>query len=160
MKKIASFLLMLGLIVSCETDVTHNDPAFEAWQDGLRWRAKTSFGELESNQSITLTGIAKYETVTIHIASKNPGTYNLGGANASVASYVYEKDGETREYTTASTADLVDGQVTIDEFNEATMKISGSFHFNAAYTGTDPEAEPIMNFDSGHIYHVQVIPAL
>jgi len=151
---------MLGLIVSCQTDVTHNDPTLEAWQDGLLWRAKTSYGELASNQSITLTGIAKYETVTIHIASKNPGTYALGGASASVASYVFEKDGETREYTTASANDLVDGEIKIEEFNEATMKISGTFRFNAAYTGTDPEAEPIMNFQYGRFYHVQVVPAL
>jgi hypothetical protein len=159
MKKIASFLLMTVVLVSCQTDVTHNDPTFEGYQDGHLWRARYFTAELAANHALTITGVLGYETVTLHTTGNVPGhTYVLGTNNT--ASYVFAKDDDIREYTTLSADPLVDGQIEITAFDEAKMKVSGTFRFNAAYTGTNPEAEPIINYQYGNFVNVPVIPAL
>jgi hypothetical protein len=162
MKKIASLLLMFFVLISCETDVTRNDPAFEGYKDDVRWKAATSYAELAANQSITITGIAQFETVTLQLQSSHPGTYALGGNSANIATYTYEDPNHDFDlaYTTASDNDLVDGEIVIEDFDPITMKISGTFRFNAENVGNNPLGGPLMNFQHGFFYKVPVVPAL
>jgi hypothetical protein len=158
MKKIASLLLLVFVLISCTTDVTRNDPAFEAYKDDIRWMANNSFAELAANQSITITGLTQFESVVLKVQSSAPGTYPLGVNNLNTATYVHERNGDELEYTTGT--DMGDGEIKIEEYDPITMRISGTFRFNGALVGDDPEAAPIMNFQYGHFYRVPVIPAL
>ena len=161
MKKIASLLLMTVVLVSCQTDVTHNDPTFEGYQDGHLWRARGFTAELAANHALTISGLLQYETVTLHTTGNALNhQYLLGGASANTASYVFESNDLMREYTTMSSDPLVDGEIVITSFDEAKMKVSGTFRFNAAYTGSDPEVEPIVNYQYGRFVNVPVVPAL
>lgn len=158
MKKIASLLLLFFVLLSCTTDVTRNSPAFEGYKDDVRWRASASYAELAADQSITITGITQFETVTLQLQSKNPGTYALGVNNNNKASYLYSNDGMELLYATG--VGEGDGEVKIDDFDPITMKISGTFRFNAVNVNNNPLGGPIMNYQYGHFYKVPVVPGL
>ncbi len=158
MKKIASLLLMIFVLVSCETDVTRNDPAFQAQKDDALWRAKTSYAELAANQSVTITGISQFETVILQVQSVNPGTYALGVNNANKAFYQYSNDDIELAYETVNGEN--DGQVIIDDYDPITMKISGTFRFNANNMNGNPLGPDVTNFQYGVFYKVPVVPAL
>jgi len=158
MKKIASFLLMFFVLVSCTTDVTRNSPAFEGFKDDVRWRAQASYAELAADQSITITGITQFETVTLQLQSKNPGTYTLGTNNNNKASYLYSNAGDQLLFATGNGSG--DGEVIIDEFDPITMKISGEFRFDAVNVDNNPTGGPFLNFQYGFFYKVPVVPGL
>ena len=158
MKKIASFLLLFFVIISCTTEVTRNDPAFEGYKDDVRWRAKGMQAELAANQSVTIKGMNQFETVTLRVQSKNPGIYIIGENNQTAAAYLNIQDGIELAYATGP--DMGDGEIEITEFDPITMKISGEFRFNAVNVNDNPLGGPIMNFQHGFFYNVPVIPAL
>jgi hypothetical protein len=158
MKKIASLLLLVFVLISCTTDVTRNDPAFEGYKDDIRWMANNSYAELAANQSVTITALTQFESVVLKIQSSNPGTYALGVNETNKATYVHERDGDILEFATG--AGMGDGEIVIEEFDPITMRISGTFRFNAEQVSNDPEAGPVLNFQYGFFYHVPVIPAL
>lgn len=158
MKKIASLLLLVFVLISCATDVTRNDPAFEGYKDDIRWMANTSYGELAANQSITITALTQFESVVLKMQSTNPGTYILGVNNNNKATYIHERDGNALEFTTGPA--MGDGQIIIEEYDSATMRISGTFRFNAEQVSDDPDAGPLLNFQHGFFYNVPVVPAL
>lgn len=158
MKKIASILLLVFVLVSCTTDVKRNDPAFEAYKDDIRWMANTTYAELAANQSITITGLKQFETVVLKVRSVNPGTYPIGVNSLTTGTYTHDRDGIALEYTTGT--DMGDGEVVIEEYDPITMRISGTFRFNAEKVGDDPEGGDVMNFQYGYFYRVPVVPAL
>jgi hypothetical protein len=158
MKKIASLLLLVFMLISCTTDVTRNDPAFEGYKDDIRWMANNSFAELAANQSVTITALTQFESVVLKIQSSNPGTYALGVNEANKATYVHERGGDILEYATGT--GIGDGEIVIEEFDPITMRISGTFRFNAEQVSDDPDVGQLLNFQHGFFYHVPVIPAL
>jgi len=158
MKKIASLLLLVFVLLSCTEDIKRNDPAFEAYKDDIRWRAVSSYAELAANQSITITGLTQFESVVLKVQSTNPGIYPLGEGELNKASYIHQRNGDVLEYTTGT--DIGDGQIEISEFNPITMRISGEFRFNGELVGAEPGAAPFMNFQHGFFYNVPVVPAL
>ena len=158
MKKIASLLLLVFVLVSCATDVKRNDPAFEGYKDDIRWMANTAYAELAANQSITITGLTQFESVVLKVQSTNPGTYPLGVNEINKATYKHERDGDVLEFATGTA--MGDGEIVIEEFDPITMRISGTFRFNAEQVSNDPEAGPLMNFQYGFFYRVPVVPAL
>lgn len=158
MKKTASLLLLVFVMLSCATDVKRNDPAFEGYKDDIRWMANTTYAELAANQSITITGLTQFESVVLKVQSTNPGTYALGVNNTNKATYAHERDGNALEYTTG--AGVGDGEIVIEEFDPITMRITGTFRFNAEKVGNDPEGGDVMNFQYGFFYRVPVVPAL
>ena len=158
MKKIASLLLLVFVFASCVTDVKRNDPAFEGFKDDIRWMANTAYAELAANQSITITALTQFESVVLKVQSTNPGIYELGVNELNKATYVHERDGDALEYTTGT--DMGDGQIEIEEFDPITMRITGTFRFNAELVGDDPTVGQLLNFQHGFFYNVPVVPAL
>ena len=156
MKKIASLFLLVVISLSCTTDVTKNDPAFEGLKDDFRWRAKSMYAELTPNQHIKLIGITQYETLTLTTTNKIPLTYNLGLDDGVTATFEDSDSGVT--YSTG--AGFGDGIIVIKEFDEIQMTISGEFRFNAINTEDNPAGGPMLNFQHGVFYKVPVIPSL
>jgi hypothetical protein len=158
MKKIASLLLLVFVLLSCTEDIKRNDPAFEAYKDDIRWMAVSAYAELAANQSITITGLTQFESVVLKVQSTAPGTYSLGVNELNKASYIHTRDGDALEYTTGT--EIGDGEITINEYDPLTMRISGEFRFNAELVGDEPGVGPVMNFQHGFFYNVPVVPAL
>jgi hypothetical protein len=158
MKKIASLLLMFILVVSCTTDVTRNSPALEGLKDDVRWRSKSNFAELAADNSVTLTGLTPYETLSLKASSIIPGTYVFGNLAPNYASYLYTQNGDELFYTTNAVGG--DGEIIIKEYDQVNRTISGTFRFNAININDNPMGGAILNYHSGIFYKVQVVPAL
>jgi len=143
---------------SCQEEITRNSPSFQGLKDDVMWRAIDSRAELETNGSLTIIGLTQYEIVTLKVPSTNEATYILGTSTNKQAAYVYEKDDVVLNYSTG--IGMGDGQIIIEEYDEAKMTITGSFRFNAENVDDNPLGGEILNYREGVFYKVPVIPAL
>ncbi len=158
MKKIASLFLILIATISCTQDITRNNPALQGLKDEVLWRAKDSQAVLESNGSLTITGLTQYETLVLTTAASAPANYGLGVNNANRVSYNFSKDDIDLNYATGP--GMGDGEIVITEFDESNMTVTGTFRFNAENVDGNPAGGEVLNFREGHFYKVPVIPAL
>ena len=51
------------------------------------------------------------------------------------------------------------GEIKIEEYDNVNMTISGTFKFNAANVNNNPAGGPILNYQYGAFYKVQIFPA-
>lgn len=154
MKKVASLLILLITLASCTQDISKNNPSMQGWKDDVLWRARDRYAELSQNGSITITGLTRYETLTIQLPSTNATTYTLGTSESRKATYVYDKDDVTMTFRTG--LGVGDGQVIIEEYDTEEQTITGTFRFNLINTETDS----VINYQNGVFYRVPVVPAL
>lgn len=158
MKKIASLFLLVIISISCVTDVTKNDPAFEGLKDDVRWRAGLKYAELPPNQHVRIIGQTQFEKLTLTMTNKTPGTYTIGLDNNVKATYEYTVGDETVTYTTGP--GVGDGIIKIIDYDPIKMTITGEFRFNAINVAENPLGGPVVNFQHGVFYKVPVQPAL
>lgn len=101
MKKIFAILSLVLVVSSCENDVKTNTPAFQGEKDNMFWRASDSKVTVNSNGTITISGYADYDVISVTVPNA-VGTYDLGTANNSVyASYTYNYEATTLYYETS-----------------------------------------------------------
>ena len=101
MKKIVSLLALVVMMSSCQEDLQSNNPAFQAKQNDVYWRANDARVSVDADGGMTITAFNQYETVTLETSSTNPGVYVLGTTNQNnFASYSNDVDGFSDYYDT------------------------------------------------------------
>lgn len=153
MKKILSLLVLLVTFASCEEDVKFNDPAVQGLKNDELWKAAQFTATLGGDGSLTINGTNGFETLTLRTASTDPGVYELGVNNSSMASFVVNVEGVEMSYLTGT--GIGDGEIEIsDDVNETNLTqgyITGTFTFNAV-----GEDGTVVNFRDGVFYKVPI----
>jgi len=169
MKKIASLLILMMTIVSCEKDIKFNDPAFQGQKDNFLWKADVTT-TATSNNYLTINAFHGTEVVTfvipaptVSISKANAITYKLGSeapllplniADTIKATYSYSDGGVVLDYATGK--DKGNGEIVITEYDATTRKLSGTFRFNAKYLGSNTIVPENLNFQQGFIYRIPI----
>ena len=79
MKKLVSLILILVVFVSCTNDVKFNNPGFQAYRDGVLFRAlDVKVYKSTSTGIISFVALAQDEQLNLNVASGALGTYYLG----------------------------------------------------------------------------------
>ena len=153
-RPLALFFICAAVLSSCSDNVTRNNPSFQGLKDNVMWRAASSKAVVEGN-TLTISGIDKYETLTIRLNGKGKGTYVLGLNNGKKATFV--DDSFDAPLTFATGINEGDGQVVLTEYDEINMTVSGTFRFNAINVDDNPLGGDILNFQEGVFYKVPVV---
>lgn len=161
MKKIFLLLFTAIALSSCTEDLRTNNPTLEGLRNGSRWRAPGTVAYLSTDGTVSITGGNQFETLTLAVPTANPANYTLGTNNASKAMFVVIGDASTKTYQTGT--GVGNGEIIVQEYDEAKRTITGTFRFNAidddAVDPQNPTAAETMNFIEGHFYKVPVRPA-
>ncbi len=154
MKKITVLFLLIVTFVSCSDDLVFNNPAFQANNNDLLWKATTFRANVDALGKLTLTGLGNQGVVNLTTSSTQEGVYNLGNT-LSVA--VYENPQEV-VFTTNNVPDPSiqlypsEGEIEITDYNVIERLVSGTFSFNAFdVSGLNSE-----NFNRGVFYNVPI----
>jgi len=101
MKKIVSLLALVVVFSSCQEDLQTNNPAFQAKQNDVYWRANDARVSIDEDGRMIITAFNQFETVTLETASADPGIYVLGTTNQeNFATYSNDVDGFSDYYDT------------------------------------------------------------
>jgi len=84
MKKIVSLIVILVSFISCTTDVKFNNPGFQAYRDGVLFRAlDIKAYKSVSTGALSFVAVAQDEQLNLNVASSNLGTYYFGTPDTS-----------------------------------------------------------------------------
>ena len=139
--------------ISCQDNVTFNNPAFEGQKDHVFWRATDSKATL-LNGSLIIEGFTKDEKVTLKTNSINLGTYILGTGILNTAAYSLTDASGTISYATG--LDIGEGQIVITEYDTVNNTVSGTFKFNAVNSNNSVLVGSILNFQYGVFYKLPI----
>ena len=153
MKKIASFLLIVIALTSCEEEITRNNPSVQGLKDNVIWRAN-DYSAVSVGNGLEITGLTRYETLTLRTNGKSKGTYNFTNTSTKSASFLDETDGNSLVYSTVPTGG--EGQIVITEYDEINQTVSGTFRFNAVNMDNNPAGGELLNFQKGVFYKVPI----
>jgi len=153
MKKIASFLLIVMALTSCEEEITRNNPSVQGLKDNVLWRANDYSAVVQGN-GFVITGLTRYETLTLKTSGKTKSTYVLGVNNSRTATFVDDTNGQKLTFATGQAQG--DGQIVITEYDEINQTVSGTFRFNALNVDNNPAGGEILNFQEGVFYKVPI----
>jgi len=156
MKKIASFLLIVIALTSCEEEITRNNPSVQGLKDNVLWRANDYSAVVQGN-GLVITGLTRYETLILKTNEKAKKTYALGVNNSRTATFIDDTDGQ--ELTFATGQAQGDGQIVITEYDDINQTVSGTFRFNAVNVNNNPVGGEILNFQEGVFYKVPILEA-
>ncbi|NMH28515.1 DUF6252 family protein [Flavobacterium silvaticum] len=161
MKRIVLLLVAALSLASCTEEIQRNDQALIGIKNGQNWRAGGAYATIGSNGKLTITGALQYETLVLELNTTNPGTYTLGLNTVNRAIFTDIANGGEEIFSTGT--GLGDGQVIIQEYNEAARTVTGQFRFNAidedALDPTHPDSTEVVNFTYGNFYKLPVTPA-
>lgn len=101
MKKIASLIILITLLYSCQEDVKFNNPGFQAYRDGILFRGIDVKAFKSSNGKISIKALAQDEELTLNLNNSTIGTYFLGTTNTNnLATYSSSFNDLLLEYAT------------------------------------------------------------
>ncbi|MDI1257034.1 MAG: DUF6252 family protein [Flavobacterium sp.] len=156
-----------------------SDPGFQGRKDNYAWRADVTTAHFEATDPATdpsegyliISAYKGLEVVSLKmpfridqgITKFNPEIFTLG-PTADVSddifvSYEYEDGGFALVYAT-DPGEYPDGDsvgnagITINEYDTTEHTVSGTFKFNAKYTGTSTIVNDNVNFQEGVFYHI------
>ncbi|RYZ20097.1 MAG: hypothetical protein EOO10_23590 [Chitinophagaceae bacterium] len=160
MKRIVLLFVAALSLASCTEEIQRNEQALVGIKNGQNWRAGGAFATLSQDGSVTISGGLQFENLTLELNTTNPGTYMLGNNDFQRA--VFSDDSATGAvYSTG--AGRGDGEIIIQEYNEAARTITGKFRFNAideeALDQENPDSLEVVNFTYGNFYRLPVSPA-
>ncbi|WP_310379554.1 DUF6252 family protein [Flavobacterium sp.] len=156
MKKLILLTVVLFSFISCQEEVTFNNPSFQGLKDNVFWRAIESKATLAGNGSLIIEAYTSKEKITLKTTSKIVQTYFLGTSTSKTATYTLTDTDGTLTFTTGF--GIGDGQIVITEYDAVNKTVSGTFKFNAINTLNNPLAGPTLNFQKGVFYKVPVTP--
>lgn len=161
MKKIVLFFVAALALASCTEEIQRNEQALVGVKNGQNWRAGGAFANIDTSGKLTVTGSYQFETLMLELPSPAPGTYTLGTSEVRRASFTDATSGVERFFSTGTGRG--DGQIIVQEYNEAARTITGTFRFNAidedALDPTSPDSTEVVNFIYGNFYKLPVTPA-
>ena len=104
MKKIILILSVITTLVSCQSEVEFNDPAFQARINNTVWKANIKAAKVVDGQ-LTLEGTSRLYNLVLKTSSATVGTYLLGTTNqANRAVLTPVSATSTLQYTTGINA--------------------------------------------------------
>lgn len=161
MKKLVLFFAAALALASCTEEIQRNEQALVGVKNGQNWRAGGAYANISTSGELTVTGVYQFETLELQLPSATPGTYQLGNSEARRAVFIDENTGVEKIFSTGTGRG--DGEIVIQEYNEAARTITGTFKFNAideeALDPTAPDSTEVMNFIYGNFYRIPVTPA-
>ncbi|ESU29684.1 hypothetical protein FLJC2902T_01570 [Flavobacterium limnosediminis JC2902] len=144
MKKIASLFVLIVTFASCSEDIKFNSPAFQAYKNGVTWKANEMHAFSDAG-GLTIMAAVGTDMVILHTSSAAPGTYTLGTGLINTATYE-SVDGEGSSYATGD--EVGSGKIVISP-GQTAGTITGTFQFIAE----DEEGNEV-NFTDGNFYKV------
>ena len=150
------FLLVVFSLISCEEDISFNNPSFQGMKDNVFWRAVDSKAFLGSDGSLIIEGYTGNEVLTLRTTSTTVQRYPLGTSNSKTAVYVLTVGADEILFTTG--IDIGSGEIVITEYDSESNTISGTFKFNAQNVDRNPLVGDILNFNQGVFYKIPVSP--
>jgi hypothetical protein len=101
MKKFFALIAVFYLVASCTEEVKFNNPGFQAYREGVLWKAVDVRATKSSGGVITLTASILDEDLTLTTANSIVGSYVLGTSSVnSKATFVTKYGGEIKTYET------------------------------------------------------------
>ncbi|MES2573965.1 MAG: DUF6252 family protein [Bacteroidota bacterium] len=156
MKKIFLFSILLLAFVSCQDDVSFNNPSFEGKKDGVLWRAVDARATIAANGSLTIEAYNRSEVLTLKTINKAPQTYPLGTGGGNLATYVFSEDNGTITYTSEDLEEYQNGEIVIQEYDAVNQTVTGTFKFNVKNIDPAASDDPTINYQYGKFYKVPV----
>lgn len=150
MKNITWLLLLVFVFNSCEDHEVHQF-ALQAEINNRLYTSSEANVIKEENDTYTITGSTRLETLTIKMNRLEEGNYNMGPGRSSNATF------EDHDGNIFSTRNGGSGTITLSEVNLVNNTISGTFNFNAVMEGIDT-----IYVSKGFLYNVPMeatIPA-
>ncbi len=167
MKKIVSILILIVTLVSCEEEVSFNNPSFEGYKDNVLWRAKDYNATYNpADSTLVLNGYRGLELVTLTaypVLAIGDGTnflfenatFVLGDDDITTASYQYAENGVNQYFETGE--DLGVGELVVENVvNQMPGTISGRFRFDAPKRGDTSDFPETVNFQYGVFYQIPI----
>ncbi|WKW47095.1 DUF6252 family protein [Myroides sp. JBRI-B21084] len=157
MKKYFLLALLAVSFVSCEEELSVNEPTMEAMNGYNFWRA-SSFVANVTDGDLVIVGANGSENVTLYIDNYLSGTeYPLGVSNYNVATYSKTVNDKMYLYSTSSSTGK--GYIKLDpEEKQVPGTISGTFM--AEMVPTDPNMvlseAPVVNFNKGVFFRIPI----
>ena len=159
MKKYFLFIVVLFSLVSCEEDISFNNPSLQGVKDNVFWRGVQSRATLSPNGSLLIESFTANETLSLKTTATTAQTYFLGTSESKKA--IYTVTDATNGLVTFSTGfGIGEGQIVITKYDAINNTITGTFKFSAKNTNTNSLASPIVNFQHGVFYKVPVVSSL
>jgi len=122
------FIGSLGILTSCQDDITFNSPAFQAIVNNETWKANLKNAIIERSGAITIKGTSQYDNLELNISSSNVGSYKLGTVNQmNMASFYPINTNEDTFYSTG----IIKGSV-----NEVKLVNGGTGYATASIVTT------------------------
>jgi hypothetical protein len=155
MKKYFLFITLIFSFISCQEDVTFNNPSIQGMKDNVFWRAVQSKATLAPDGSLVIEAYTRNETLSLKVTSTKPQNYILGTSESKKV--IYTMTEATGAVITFSTGiGIGDGQIVITEYDDVNKTVTGTFRFNAKNTNNNPLAVADMNFQHGVFYKVPI----
>ncbi len=155
MKKYLLFVFVIFSLVSCQEDVSFNNPSLQGVKDNVFWRAVQSKAAVASDGSVLIEAYTRNETLSLKVTSTSAQTYFLGTSNANKVTYV-QSDATGSLITFSTGFGIGDGEIVITNYDAVNKTITGTFKFNAENTYNNPLAGAVVNFQQGVFYKVPV----
>ena len=155
MKNYFLFVAVLFSLVSCQEEVSFNNPSLQGVKDNVFWRAVQSKATLASDGSLLIEAYTRNEILSLKVTSTNAQTYFLGTSESEKVTYVLT-DATGALITFSTGFGVGDGQIVISDYDAINKTITGTFKFNAENTYNNPLAGPVVNFQQGVFYKVPV----
>jgi hypothetical protein len=160
------FLLLVGLLFSCDIVEDNNNPGFQISIDNTFWYATDVKAFQNPNGSILIKALTTNETFDILVPSRVvPNSqfrdYPLGMTSTANASYTYNAEGITVNYTTGNNIGG-SGNVKIKRHPnvDTDVSISGELTFQGVQTTDNLGFPEKRNFIRGTFYNIpiQIVP--
>ncbi|WP_136667734.1 DUF6252 family protein [Flavobacterium sp. H122] len=103
MKKFFTLLTTCLALVSCQDDVTFNNPGFQATIDNVLWKANSKTVTLDRSGSVLIKGISTSHVLELNLQSSAVGTYVLGTADQMNLATYYSLKNSDVYYSTGLT---------------------------------------------------------
>ena len=159
MKKYTLFIVMLFSLISCEENITFNNPSLQGMKDNVFWRGVQSKATLGADGSLLIESFTANETLSLKTTSTAAQTYFLGTSESKKA--IYAVTDATNGLVTYSTGfGIGEGQIVITQYDAINNTVTGTFKFNAKNTNDNSLANPFVNFQQGVFYKVPVVSSL
>jgi hypothetical protein len=155
MKKYFLFVAVIFSLVSCQEDVSFNNPSLQGMKDNVFWRAVQSNAIKYPDGSLLIEAYTRNEILSLKVNSTIAQTYFLGTSDSKKVTYVVT-DATGALITFSTGFGIGDGQIVITEYDAVNNTVTGTFKFNAENTYNNPLAGPVLNFQQGVFYKVPV----
>lgn len=145
MKKALMLIMVFTFLFSCDNNLEFNSPAFQGDKNYTYWKSDRLRAGFLENGGIKIIGVNNKEALSFTLSNFEEGIYNLGSSFNNRA--VFE-DFNLISYSTSNNGD---GNVTVTNYDEVNLTISGTFSFNAYSV----EGEQV-NFINGVFFQIPI----